>query len=507
MATPSLEPGHAYYGSELDILSALSHPKGRSCPVVVGRTHTACEWSIGRSRTHRIMYLLEDLQFHKSNMADASHYNDTYDDKFFTTPIARIAWLIAQNTFCSKHDPDFHEAELKTRFNDIYHRALKCTLFSDPAGDLNSNFKSFDQTLPSSVDSPHTPPNLQTLPSLVDSSHAPPTLKRARDDRITPPQQSPSAKRARRSVDQNAPAWWDSTFGQSLHVGTPQGEDVPAGGYADVAKDLENFDHNPPPPPFNPTALTATLPLGTTFCDDTQLWSPANNQRAYDIMREELDSNDHVDVPDSQAQSPSAAKLARIHSVQASSTKRPIQTVYPSPPLLNDWWDPNAFFSLPVDGDVAQDPPLPLANMADVTIKELFPDYVHVPNHSQDLESGGHNSVPTSNPADHSADDQAQQTGCPPPPPPAPNDPSHNDLENFDWNFDWNICWDMSWDMDLTNLPFLPSGDDLTIPQPDHPTQAVAPLPSGDGSESQQQMMEGAGEDEERAGGRLDAVL
>ncbi|SMR62319.1 unnamed protein product [Zymoseptoria tritici ST99CH_1E4] len=354
------------------------------------------------------MYLLEDLHFHKSNIADASHYNNNYDDKFFTTPIARIASLIAQNTFCSKHEPYFHEAVLKTRFNDIYHRALKCTLFSEPAGGRVSNFKPFDQTPPSLFDSPHIPPN----------------LKRARDDRTTPPQQSPSAKRARRSVDQDAPAWWDSTFCQSLHVGTPQGEDVPAGGYADVAKDLENVDHNPPPP-FNPTALPAPLPLGTPFCDDTQLWSPANNQRAYDILREELDSNDHVDVPDSQAQSPSAAKLARIHSVQASSTKQPYQILYPSPPLLNDWWDPNALYS----SDVAQDPPLPLANVADVTIKELFPDYIHVPNYSQDLESGGHNSVPTSNPADHSADDQTQQTECPPLPPPAPNEPSHNNLE------------------------------------------------------------------------------
>lgn len=83
----------------------------------------------------------------------------------------------------------------------------------------------------------------------------------------------------------------DSIFWQSLHVNTPGG----GGGHpqgAGAAKDLENVDRHPPP--FLPD-IYALL---------------TNAYTCYPWIS-----------PDSQAQSSSAARLARIHSVQASSTK------------------------------------------------------------------------------------------------------------------------------------------------------------------------------------------
>ncbi|SMR62310.1 unnamed protein product [Zymoseptoria tritici ST99CH_1E4] len=185
MARTTLDDLHYHYGGELEIMGSLNSTKALTCPIVVHSKNQffPCQCALGAFRTARIANLLEDLHFHKSRMEKESD-NDTI------VCIARIAMLIAKNTFCSKHDPRKHQPALKTRVQSVLDKALKCPTLLFAAGGEDHDFESVAAMLQTMI-----PQNPQ---------HSKKRLRGADDEDTTQP---PITKRARPFHDDHAPQW------------------------------------------------------------------------------------------------------------------------------------------------------------------------------------------------------------------------------------------------------------------------------------------------------------
>ncbi|EGP82128.1 unnamed protein product [Zymoseptoria tritici ST99CH_3D1] len=280
--------GHVYYSDELNISDAV--------------------FPLQTTQTTRVMHLLEDLHFFKSQKI-ASNL-DSNAHAYFTMNIERIAWLIAQNSFCAEYDSDKHEAELNAHFDAIYHKALHCPLFH-PRPETTVQHQSFQPF----------PPPLPPSPA-VDPPYTPPDLKRAQDnDSDTPPQPPPVPKRSCRRIRTDMPYVFDRSdddvFWRMLNVG-------------DAGNTAEPNEPSIVLPIPNASLATPGFitPVSDAVhdSDSDTIWSPAAIYRANDMLLRALFPEQFTDIPlpphpsPSPSPNPSTTSLPSIFKVDGSTS-------------------------------------------------------------------------------------------------------------------------------------------------------------------------------------------
>ncbi|SMY30193.1 unnamed protein product [Zymoseptoria tritici ST99CH_1A5] len=270
---------HFYYGGELGVLGSLSNTKALACPVAVYSrgSFVSCQGALGLTRTNRITHLLEDLHFHKSQMDGGSN-------KIVNACIARVAMLIVENTFCSKHDPHKHKVDFDSRLESVFDKALKCPIFPDATDGQDYAFKRVFTQMQHTIN-PRTPHN----------------SKHSREEEDNDTLQPPAPKRVRPLHDDSVLQWSDTIY-----------QDTWPPSHSDIAGEANDGDSSV----F--TTNTSPVDNNTDFpwlSRDDPLWSSITLQQSEGIMAGL--SPYHSDGP---PPSPSAEKLTRNNNINNTIT-------------------------------------------------------------------------------------------------------------------------------------------------------------------------------------------